>query len=119
MRMKRRHKVILIFGVFATLIAFGLPYLSGVNAGEQDANLWFMFSTWWIGFWTGIIIYSGGLDAEEREKAEWKFQDNVYMMYEDFRVNKRDEEEAINQTAIYYDTSPSNVRSIVKIYEVE
>ena len=108
--MSRRWKVIWAFNL--VFVIFGILALT-----EPSLRWPVLFH--FLGYITGLIVYSGGLDAEAREKAEWKFQDNVYMMYEDFRVNKRDEDVAINETAVYYDTTPSNVRRIVKIYEGE
>lgn len=106
--MSRRWKVIWAFNLMFVLLGF-----LALTTPDLRWPILFHF----MGYITGLVIYSGALDAEEREKAEWKFQDKVYTMYEDALMNKWTEERAINETAVYYDTTPSNVRRIVKIYE--
>ena len=113
MKMKRRWKAILGF----SLVFVILGVIAIIN---PDTRI--MFGAHFIGFVTGLIVYSAGMDAEEREKREWKFQDDVFSHY-DSLVNglytldyAGKEDEAINKTAIHFDISPSQARSIVDIY---
>ena len=121
MKIKRRWKVLSVLPMIWCVVglAVGIPLLENSYEAwiEVYGNSLLLFGGWLIGTATGVVIYHGAIDAEEREKADWKFQDNVYTMYEDCIMNKWTEERAINDTAIHYDTTPSNVRRIVKVYE--
>ena len=121
MKIKRRWKAMAVLPMVWCVIGLSLsiPLLEhGYEAWiEAYGSSLLLFGGWWLGTITGVIMFVGAMDAEEREKADWKFQDNVYTMYEDCIVNKWTEERAINDTAIHYDTTPSNVKRIVKVYE--
>ena len=121
MKIKRRWKVMAILPMIWCIIglALSIPLLEhGYEAWiEAYGSSLLLFGGWWIGTVTGVILFVGAIDAEEREKADWKFQDNVFTMYEDCRVNKLTKDDSINKTAIHYDTSPSAVRNIVRIYK--
>lgn len=107
MKMKRRWKAILGF----SLVFVILGVIAIINP-----DIRFMFGAHFIGFVTGLIVYSAGMDAEEREKREHKFQDDVFMHYDAYVGLSTGEEDAINNTAIHFDISPSQARNIVNIY---
>jgi len=111
MKMKRRWKAILGFSLVFVIL--------GVIAIINPDVRW-LFAAHFIGFITGLIVYSAGMLAEEREKREWKFQDDVFAHYEslfDLSIDREGrDEDAINDTAIHFDISPSQARNIVNIY---
>jgi len=107
--MKRRWKVIWAFNFVFVMLGI-LAYF--------EPNLRWPFAFWFLGYINGLVIYSGGMDAEERENAEWAFQDKVYESLMWHRTTKdNSEDEAVNKTAVEHDLSPSRVRSIAKLYE--
>ena len=113
MKIKRRWKVILMMGIMFQAI-FGLAvYLNGVNGGEQNTQLWFMFVTYVIGFWTGIVVYAGGLDTEEREDKDNKFKNDVFTYFLG-QYDAPSETDAINNTAVHFDITPSYVKYIMR-----
>ena len=100
-------------------MAIGIPlYEHGYEAWvEAYGDSLLLFGGWFIGTITGVVLFVGAIDAEERENKEWKFQDRVFEHYDAYRGLSEDEEDAINNTAIHFDISPSAARNIVKIYE--
>ncbi len=124
MKMKRRWKVMLVLPGLYFLIGLSLaiPYFQhGYEAWiEVYDSVLIMFGGWFLGTITGVLLFSGAIDAEEREKKEWAFRDKVYETYMWNRDSEdHSEENSINHTAIEHDISPSHVRSIVKLYEDE
>ena len=121
MKIKRRWKAMAILPMIWCVIGLSISiplFEHGYEAWiEAYGSSLLLFGGWFLGTITGVIMFVGAIDAEEREKAEWKFQDDVYTMYEDYQVHKLSKEDSINKTATYYDTSPSAVRNIVRIYK--
>lgn len=105
----------MIFIVLGMAIGPGI-YAHGI---EPYADTLLLLTGYVLGCITGVIIYHSGIDVEERENEDFKYQDNVFEHYlgamsgidHDGR-----EDEAVNKTAIHFDTSPSAVRNIVKVY---
>jgi len=121
MKIKRRWKVMAVLPMVWCIVglAISIPlYEYGYEAWiEAYGSALLLFGGWFLGTITGVIMFVGAIDAEERENADWKFQDDVFTMYEDCRVHKISKEDSINKTAIYYDSSPSRIRNIIKVYQ--
>ena len=125
MKIKRRWKVMAVLPMVWCIIglAVGIPlYEHGYEAwiGVYSDSL-LMFGGWFLGTITGVILFVGAIEAEERENADFKFKDDVYEHYNSVLGRSIDhdgaEGEAVNKTAIHFDTSPSHVRNIVKVYK--
>jgi hypothetical protein len=127
MKIKRRWKVMAVLPMvwFMVGLACGIPLLEhGYEAWiEAYGNTLLMFAGWFLGTITGVIMFVGAMDAEERENADFKFKDRVYETYNDYLTGFPDfaqtmsHDNAIDQTAIARDISPSHARNIVKDYK--
>ena len=120
MKIKRRWKVMMVLPMVWCIIglAVGIPLLEhGYEVWiEHYGNSLLMFGGWFLGTITGVVLFTGAIDAEERENADFKFKDDVFMAYDSLVANKTDRE-AINQVAIEFDISPSHARNIVEVYK--
>lgn len=122
MKIKRRWKVMIVLPMLWLLIGLtlGIPlYEHGYEAWSEhyyDASL--IMGGWFLGTILGVLLFSGAIDAEERENADSTFKNNVYGFYIGM-LSVKSAEDSVNETAIQYDISPSGVRGIVKIYENE
>ena len=127
MKIKRRWKVMMVLPMVWCIIglAVGIPLLEhGYEAWiDVYGNSLLMFGGWWLGTITGVIMFTGAIDAEERENADFKFKDKVYETYNNYLSGFPDfaqtmsHDNAIDQTAIARDISPSYARNIVKEYQ--
>jgi hypothetical protein len=123
MKIKRRWKVLSILPMIWCII--GLAIGPGIyqHGFELYADSALMFVGWFLGTITGVVIYHGAMDTEERENADNKFKDKVYETYNDYLTGFPDHahtmshDNAIDQTAIARDISPSHARNIVKVYK--
>ena len=129
MRIKRRWKAMMILPMVWCIVglAIGIPLLEhGYEAWvEAYGDALLLFSGWFLGTITGVILFVGAIEAEERENADNKFKDKVYETYNDYLTGFPDHahtmshDNAIDQTAIARDISPSYARNIVKVYKDE
>lgn len=116
MKIKRRWKVMMILPMVWCIIALAIGpgiYAHGI---ESYTTILWLLGGWFLGTVTGVLIYDGAIDAENREIADNKFKDDVFIMYEDCLIHKISEEDSVNKTANFYDTSPSTVRNIIRKY---
>ena len=120
MKIKRRWKAMTVLPMIWFIIAYAL-FIPLYKYSFEDwiaayGDSLLLFGGWFIGTITGVLLFWGAIDAEERENKDNEFKDNVYSFYIGM-LSAKPAEESINETAIQFDISPSGVRSIVKGYE--
>lgn len=105
-----------VLPMFWCLVALAIGPGIYEHGFAENKDVILLFSGWFLGTLLGVIMYHSAIDAEEREKEDNTFKNNVYGFYTGM-LSTRSAEDSVNETAIQYDISPSGVRNIVRIYE--
>lgn len=61
-----------IVKIILSVHLFFLVFWGALYVGQHETTMWIHAGFHYIGFWTGIIIYSMGVDAQKRAKGQEK-----------------------------------------------